>query len=205
MKLKALLVILQLITIAGFAQTVTTNYYKDEYLSKLTDAKKGNYKEVITIGSDGVETKEVYNLSTAKLIQAHRGSEPIKVWTTSDGKSLDYNFKLGYDDMGCPGDKDSFTMKEGKSPELVGDENIIGVIGRHLRYPQSAIDNGITGTVYLYFTVDGQGNVGQINVMRGVDPALDKEAARVIRLLKFKPSKAIAGTCYNVPVKFMIR
>jgi protein TonB len=53
-------------------------------------------------------------------------------------------------------------------------------IQEHVQYPPIALDNGIAGTVYVQFTIDRNGNVVDVKVIRGVDPALDNEAIRVI-------------------------
>jgi TonB family protein len=50
----------------------------------------------------------------------------------------------------------------------------------NLQYPESAKKKGIQGRVYVQFTINKNGNVQDAIIMRGVDPALDKEAIRVI-------------------------
>lgn len=47
-------------------------------------------------------------------------------------------------------------------------------------YPTVAQENGIEGTVYVKFVVDADGKIKNIQIMRGVDPALNKEVKRVI-------------------------
>ncbi|PKQ62063.1 hypothetical protein BZG02_14115 [Labilibaculum filiforme] len=64
------------------------------------------------------------------------------------------------------------------------------------KYPMLAQENGIEGKVYVRFVVTKTGNIEQIQVMRPVDPSLDKEAIRVVQNLpKFKP-----GMQRNKPV-----
>jgi protein TonB len=53
-------------------------------------------------------------------------------------------------------------------------------IARNLRYPEIAAKNGISGRVIVQFAVDRVGNVVDAVVVRNVDPALDKEAVRVV-------------------------
>ena len=50
----------------------------------------------------------------------------------------------------------------------------------YLRYPQSAVDEGVQGRVLVDFVIDEKGKVGNVRVARGVDPRLDAEAVRVI-------------------------
>jgi protein TonB len=53
-------------------------------------------------------------------------------------------------------------------------------IARNLRYPEIAAKNGISGRVYVQFAVNSKGQVVDAIVVRGVDPAFDKEAIRVV-------------------------
>jgi len=56
------------------------------------------------------------------------------------------------------------------------------------RYPIVAQENGIEGKVFIKFIVTKTGEVANIKVVRSIDPALDKEAIRVVQNLpKFKP------------------
>lgn len=51
----------------------------------------------------------------------------------------------------------------------------------NLVYPEIAAENGISGRVFIQFAVNASGNVVDVVVARGVDPALDKEAVRVVK------------------------
>ena len=62
-----------------------------------------------------------------------------------------------------------------------GDQNAFRTwIQQNLRYPEIAQENGISGKVYVQFAVNSKGEVVDVKVVRGVDPALDKEAIRVV-------------------------
>jgi protein TonB len=54
-------------------------------------------------------------------------------------------------------------------------------IGQNLRYPEIAAENGISGRVFVQFAIDSKGEICDVKVVRGVDPALDKEAVRVVK------------------------
>jgi protein TonB len=54
-------------------------------------------------------------------------------------------------------------------------------IQKNLEYPQVAAENGISGRVFVQFAVNSNGEVVDAKVVRGVDPALDKEALRVVK------------------------
>lgn len=53
-------------------------------------------------------------------------------------------------------------------------------ITENLEYPSIAAENGISGRVIVQFVVDSKGRVVDAVILGSVDPALDKEALRVI-------------------------
>jgi protein TonB len=76
-------------------------------------------------------------------------------------------------------------------------------------YPSVAKEKNITGKVYIGFEINTDGSVGEVSVLNGVDPSLDSEAIRVIKLLpKWQPGKR-AGTAvkvwYPVLVNFKLK
>ena len=82
-------------------------------------------------------------------------------------------------------------------------------VNSKLVYPEIAKENGVQGRVTLQFTVNADGTVSNVKVLRGVDPALDKEAVRVVSMSpKWKPGKqrdrAVKVT-YTFPVIFQLR
>ena len=52
-----------------------------------------------------------------------------------------------------------------------------------LRYPSRPSHMGIEGTVYVSFVVGKDGNLSYVEVIKGVDPDLDREAIRVISMM----------------------
>ena len=53
-------------------------------------------------------------------------------------------------------------------------------IAANLDYPEIAAENGISGRVIVQFAVNAQGRLVDAVVVRSVDPALDREAVRVV-------------------------
>ncbi len=86
--------------------------------------------------------------------------------------------------------------------------NINKWISKNIKYPSLAADNGIQGKVYLKFVVEKDGTISNIEVVRGVDPSLDKEAVRVIsKMPKWKPGKQRGKpvrVSYNLPITFQL-
>ena len=71
-----------------------------------------------------------------------------------------------------------------------GKEKFREYISQNLQYPAIAAENGISGRVFVQFAVNNRGQVVDVIVVRGVDPALDKEATRVVRSSpKWTPGK----------------
>lgn len=59
----------------------------------------------------------------------------------------------------------------------------------NLRYPESALESGVSGTVVVDYDIDYQGNVTATRVLQGLGHGCDEEACRVVRLLKFDVPK----------------
>lgn len=53
-------------------------------------------------------------------------------------------------------------------------------VQNNVSYPEIASENGIQGKVFVAFVVNTAGKVGDIWIMRGVDPSLDNEVIRTI-------------------------
>lgn len=103
-----------------------------------------------------------------------------------------------------------FQLVEEKPSFNGGDANEFSKwVNQRLVYPEIAKENGVQGRVTLQFTVNADGSVSNVKVLRGVDPALDKEAVRVVSSSpKWKPGKqrdrAVKVT-YTFPVIFQLR
>lgn len=103
-----------------------------------------------------------------------------------------------------------FMLVEEKPSFMGGDANAFSKwVNERLEYPEIAKENGVQGRVTLQFTVNTDGSVSNVKVLRGVDPSLDKEAVRVVSMSpKWTPGKqrnrAVKVT-YTFPVIFQLR
>lgn len=91
-----------------------------------------------------------------------------------------------------------------------GDKNdFVKWCGKNLEYPEIARENGISGRVFVQFTIDKNGNVTNVRVIRGVDAALDKAAVDVIKKSpKWAPAKMrdrAVSVSLTVPIVFQLR
>ena len=103
-----------------------------------------------------------------------------------------------------------FQLVEQKPSFNGGDANEFSKwVNAKLVYPEIANENGVQGRVTLMFTVEADGRVTNVRVVRGVDESLDKEAVRVVSSSpKWKPGRqrdrAVKVT-YTFPVIFQLR
>ncbi|MCB9186172.1 MAG: TonB family protein [Flavobacteriales bacterium] len=97
---------------------------------------------------------------------------------------------------------DVHTIAE-KMPEHIGGySQMWDFLASVIEYPKDAKNSGVSGTVYVSFTVDVDGSVISPKVEKGVIESLNQEALRVVRLIKgFRPG-TIEGK--SVPVKMTI-
>lgn len=65
----------------------------------------------------------------------------------------------------------------------------IKFIQQHLQYPTDALAEGVEGRVSVGIVIRKDGSVDDIKIFESVHPSLDREAARVIKLLRFRPGK----------------
>ncbi len=82
-------------------------------------------------------------------------------------------------------------------------------LGKNLNYPKIAAENGISGRVFVRFIVEEDGSVSNVTVVKGVDPALDAEAVRVIKNSpNWKPGKQRGQkvrVSFTFPINFALQ
>lgn len=102
-----------------------------------------------------------------------------------------------------------FIVEDMPSFQGKGQEGFREWIAKNLRYPEIAAENGISGKVYVQFAVNSRGNVVDAVVVRGVDPALDKEAVRVVMASpKWAPGKQRGKSVkvqFTFPINFVLQ
>ena len=108
-----------------------------------------------------------------------------------------------------PVKEEVFTAVE-QMPQFPGGEaELLKYVATHIKYPTMAAENNIQGRVVVKFVVKKDGNVGDVVVLRGKDPDLDKEAVRVVKTLpKFIPGKMngqAVSVWYTLPINFKLQ
>ena len=108
-----------------------------------------------------------------------------------------------------PVKEEIFTAVE-QMPQFPGGEaELLKYIASHIKYPTMAAENNIQGRVVVKFVVGKDGRVGDVVVVRGKDPDLDKEAVRVVKTLpNFIPGKMngqAVSVWYTLPINFKLQ
>lgn len=146
--------------------------------------------------------------------------DELKETTTAFGQS---DFDKGTDDRNVvreykeeivveekkPVEEKVFTAVEQMPQFPGGDGELLKHIQKNLKYPPVAMENNIQGRVVVQFVVTKTGKVGEVKVVRGKDPDLDKEAVRVVKTLPdFIPGKMngqAVAVWYTLPITFKLQ
>jgi protein TonB len=90
-----------------------------------------------------------------------------------------------------------------------GQSALMQYLQSNVKYPVVAQENGVQGRVVVSFVVERDGSITDVQVVRSVDPSLDREAQRVVRSMpKWIPGKQNGQAVrvkYNVPVSFRLQ
>ena len=109
----------------------------------------------------------------------------------------------------APVEEEVFDMVE-QAPQFPGGQaELMSWLGKNIRYPVIAQENGIQGRVICQFVVGSDGSVRDIKVVRSLDPSCDKEAVRVIQSMpKWIPGRQngkAVSVRYTLPVTFRLQ
>lgn len=101
-----------------------------------------------------------------------------------------------------------YSMVE-EMPQYPGGEvEMMKYIAKNLKYPEEAFKNNIQGRVVVQFVVKATGEVGDVKVIRSIDPQLDQAAIDVVKSLPaFTPGKVggkPVAVWYTLPVNFRL-
>ncbi len=203
------------------AQTSDTTYYNNFFLEKKVKPNKAKVARIVTTQADGLSTVMVKDLSSQKAISSSsfKDSEPMGIWLKQQHGELvelDYNFEVIYRKIPCADSlsaiKDIFsddTAANYIAPKLAtGETSIYSFLGNNKVYPSFARDNALEGNVYVVFTISTNGTTENVEVLRGIHISLDKEAVRVIKLMKFSNPPTLDGVarscCAVIPLMFSL-
>lgn len=90
-----------------------------------------------------------------------------------------------------------------------GEAALLKYVSEHIKYPLIAQENNVQGRVVVQFVVKKDGSIGDIKVVRGKDPDLDKEAVRLVKTFpKFVPGRMngqAVNVWYTLPINFKLQ
>lgn len=90
-----------------------------------------------------------------------------------------------------------------------GQGALMQYLANNIKYPVVAQENGVQGRVVVSFVVERDGSITDVQVVRSVDPSLDREAQRVVRGMPHwipgKQNGSAVRVKYNVPVSFRLQ
>ena len=97
-----------------------------------------------------------------------------------------------------------------EQPEFPGGNTaMMKFLSDNIKYPVIAQENGIQGRVITNFVVERDGSITDVQVVRGVDPSLDREAIRVIQSMpKWKAGRQRGSAVrvrFTLPVVFRLQ
>ena len=160
---------------------------------------------VILVVEDAVEIEETI-IETSETNQEDKIAEPIVAVEDIMVEEIEEDISIPFSVVeripifpGCTGNNDAL--------KKCFNEKIAIHVKTHLKYPESAVEMGIHGRVYVLFVIDSKGCVNNIRT-RGPDSSLEKEAARIIALLpQMVPAQQRDRTVtvpYSIPIKFTL-
>ncbi len=90
-----------------------------------------------------------------------------------------------------------------------GEAAMMRYLSQNIKYPPSAAKNNIEGRVILQFVVEKDGQIGEVKIVRSVDPELDAEAVRVVKTMpNFIPGRQDGkpvAVWYTIPISFKLQ
>ncbi len=104
---------------------------------------------------------------------------------------------------------DVYTFAE-VMPEFPGGETELqNYLQKNIEYPEMAKEMGITGKVWIRFTVDKTGDIKDIKVLRGIGGGCDEEAKRVAsKMPDWTPGKMggrNVSVIFTLPINFILK
>ena len=156
------------------------------------------------------DKKEVKDMSEVQANEAQFGSKDVTEGTNDLNKEQ-VKEKVIVEEIKTPEPKveQIFTAVEQKPAFPGGEAALMKWLSSNIVYPVMAQEEGAQGRVVVQFVVEKDGRIGQVKVVRGRHPELDKEAMRVVKSLpKFIPGKNNGQTVrcwFTLPVNFKLQ
>ncbi|MBP7167482.1 MAG: energy transducer TonB [Bacteroidia bacterium] len=224
MKVKLMFLVLLLCYVNAFSQEQQIKFYKNSNCTKEVAETKASFSKRTWVTEDSCSMVEVKDIRTGEVVSrtGFKGEEPFGIWVvqTSRGlKEFNYDFELKSSENTCTGDT-AFPVKNPMinddslsyiAPVMEGNyTDLMDFVRLNTQYPMVAIENGYSGKSYISFVLGADAKIRDVMIRRSSGHiVLDKEAARVVRELKFSKGAIYMGKkvgfCFNLPVAFQLR
>jgi TonB family protein len=196
------------------AESKDTQSEADESMRMADDVDlAGGVSEQTSVSSDsGQENKVLSENTVSRAAKGARTDESGADATISSEAEHPAKIAIDMDAFEEKSEEESepvsFATVEEKPEFPGGDTAMMNFIAVNTEYPEIARENNIEGRVYITFIIDASGNVTNVSVARGVDPNLDEEAKRVVKLMPaWKPGKQggqAVAVSYIIPIEFSL-
>ena len=192
------------------------NDWGDHALLKRVAFNKDGYIDKIAMGLSNIDENQAedidldVNTDTLSFDEEIDVSNAERLENESQVNTSLETFSEAEEDEDEPKGQEILGVAE-QMPEFPdgGMDGLMKWLSNNIQYPADARERGIQGRVTMNFVVNRDGSISDVQVLRGVDLNLDKEAARLINSMpKWKPGmqhgKPVRVRC-TVPINFKIQ
>lgn len=179
---------------------------------KVVEAVKSSVKFTSPVIKNDDEVKEEDEI---KLEEVEKSNKAVGAFTVEGNDEVGGEVLKAKEDIAAPEppkvveETKIFTVVEQMPMFPGGDAALMQYLKENIHYPAVAAENGVQGRVVVGFVVERDGSITDVNVLRSVDPSLDKEAVRVVKSMpKWNPGKQNGSAVrvkYQVPVSFRLQ
>lgn len=180
---------------------------------KIVEQVKSSVKFTAPIIKKDSEVKEEDEI---KLDEVQKSDKAVGAFTVEGNDEVGGAVLKAKEDIAAPEppkhvveETKIFTVVEQMPMYPGGDAALMGYLRDNIKYPTVAAENGMQGRVVVGFVVERDGSITDVNILRGVDPSLDREAMRVVKSMpKWTPGKQNGSAVrvkYQVPVSFRLQ
>ena len=179
---------------------------------KVVEQVKSSVKFTAPVIKKDEEVKEEDEI---KLEEVEKSNKAVGAFTVEGNDEVGGEVLKAKEDIKAPEppkheeETKIFTVVEQMPLFPGGDAALMGYLRDNIHYPTVAAENGVQGRVVVGFVVERDGSITDVNVLRSVDPSLDREAVRVVKSMpRWTPGKQNGSAVrvkYQVPVTFRLQ